>query len=495
MNRIDGVAFQDRTTKTLKSILTYPKFRMLIAVIVAGSLVFLMSYGLWNGNSREAKRVGLLEVSGQVEVASGDSAVDWVQVANNQYVHEGQRIRTGADGSVVLLFFEGSRTTLGPGTELVLTTLRGDGKHELVVNLVQIAGETTHNVVPLQGKKSAFQVQTTAGVASVHGTTFQVSVSNEAIARFSVIEGQVLVTSSNDELMLSAGQVITVLTDEPLEDSAYQFTLKGILTEIDGENWTVNGVSFQVTSETNLKGDPQVNSNVLVDGHILEDGTRIADMVKVKEDQKPKLSFTGFVDSMGTSWIISGISVLVDTATEIDDDIAIGDSVEVKFIVLEDGSWLALEIESLVDSEEPPPEPTATFTNTLTVTLTITPTVTLTPTPTATLTSTLTTDCVGANPQPKGQKLADTYGVPYEEIMGWFCQHFGFGEIDLAYSLSLETGIPVVTIFEMRNSGMGWGEIKQEILPTKTPKPTKELKATKTPKPTKEPKPTKIPKD
>ena len=37
-------------------------------------------------------------------------------------------------------------------------------------------------------------------------------------------------------------------------------------------------------------------------------------------------------------------------------------------------------------------------------------------------------------------KLAQRYGVPYEEIMGWFCQHYGFGEIDLAYSLSRQIG-------------------------------------------------------
>jgi len=84
--------------------------------------------------------------------------------------------------------------------------------------------------------------------------------------------------------------------------------------------------------------------------------------------------------------------------------------------------------------------------------------------------------------------------VTYDEIMGWFCQRYGFGEIDEAYSLSEETGTPVEEIFEMRASGMGWGEIKAALLPTKTPKPTKEPKPSKTPKPTKEPKPSKTPK-
>ena len=51
--------------------------------------------------------------------------------------------------------------------------------------------------------------------------------------------------------------------------------------------------------------------------------------------------------------------------------------------------------------------------------------------------------------------------------MGWFCQGFGFGEIDLAYSLSAEPGVDVdvADIFAMRADGQGWGEIKQLLEP------------------------------
>jgi hypothetical protein len=70
--------------------------------------------------------------------------------------------------------------------------------------------------------------------------------------------------------------------------------------------------------------------------------------------------------------------------------------------------------------------------------------------------------------------LAERYGVSYEEIMGWFCQRFGFGEIDLAYGLSRQTGVPVADIFDMRKSGLGWGEIKKQLSgDTPKPKPTK----------------------
>ena len=71
--------------------------------------------------------------------------------------------------------------------------------------------------------------------------------------------------------------------------------------------------------------------------------------------------------------------------------------------------------------------------------------------------------CTGADLHPAGMALAGQYDVPYEEIMGWFCSGFGFGEIDLAYSLSLESGLPVDDVFAMKTDGMGWGQIKHEL--------------------------------
>ena len=101
---------------------------------------------------------------------------------------------------------------------------------------------------------------------------------------------------------------------------------------------------------------------------------------------------------------------------------------------------------------------------TLSVTLTATPAIT------PTLSATQTALCTGADPQPKGQDLAAQYGVSYEEIMGWFCQGFGFGEIDLVYSLSVQSGKPVAEIFALKQGGMGWGEIKKLLQDQAKPK-------------------------
>jgi hypothetical protein len=88
-------------------------------------------------------------------------------------------------------------------------------------------------------------------------------------------------------------------------------------------------------------------------------------------------------------------------------------------------------------------------------------------------------DSTETTQHPAGLALANQLGVPYAEIMGWFCQGYGFGEIALAYTISKQAGVPVADVFALRASGMGWGEIlKHYSTPTdpnpypEPPKPT-----------------------
>lgn len=117
-------------------------------------------------------------------------------------------------------------------------------------------------------------------------------------------------------------------------------------------------------------------------------------------------------------------------------------------------------------------------------------------------------DGTGEKEHPAGRKIADSYGVEYDEIMGWFCGGNGFGEIKLAYDIAAFDGEveDVSEIFEQRESGMGWGQIMQDhqmIGKNKTkkngnpaiqqdnPNAIQQLQPTKKPKPTPKPKPAK----
>ena len=455
------------------------------------AIMTLLSGGLWLLRLKQAQTVKLINVSGDVAVFSGDQDAYWVSAADGHRLKQGDSLRTPAGSSVTLSFSDGSRVSLTPKTALELIKVKRSFTGEMQVVLDQLSGETSHSVVPLKGENSTYQVHTPSGVASVHGTNFSVVVDRSGGTHVAVDTGKVLVMAQDTEVMLSAGQVTEAHPGKAPDDPAYQFKLEGQVVEISGELWTVNRVVFQVTDETHIEGDPDVESFVEVKGHILPDGTLVADKIEVAPMGELESHITGVLNSMdGDVWYVDGVAIIVDGRTRVDQDIKVGDTVRVTFFVLDDGNWLALRIKSLSDDI---PEPTDT----------LTPSPSPSPSPTATLEDidetptvipALVTDCVGADPQPKGMKLARQFGVSYEEIMGWFCQRFGFGEIEHAYTLSEESGVPVEEIFAMRRSGLGWGQIKAALETSKQNKPDKEPKPNKQPKPTKMPKPTKKPK-
>jgi hypothetical protein len=72
------------------------------------------------------------------------------------------------------------------------------------------------------------------------------------------------------------------------------------------------------------------------------------------------------------------------------------------------------------------------------------------------------TACMGSE-NPAGRTLASRFEVPYAEIMGWFCQKHGFGEIIQAYMLRDESGAAVEEIFALREGGLGWSEVREAV--------------------------------
>jgi len=65
------------------------------------------------------------------------------------------------------------------------------------------------------------------------------------------------------------------------------------------------------------------------------------------------------------------------------------------------------------------------------------------------------------NDHPFAASIADTYGVPVSEVMDYFCQGFGFGQIMLALQTGQMEGATssVSDMLADRLSGKGWGQI------------------------------------
>ncbi len=466
---------------------------VLVVIAAAVGINLLLNFG------QVAK---MADVTGLVEVANSAESNDWHFVSAGEALQVGQRIRTYADSTVTLAYYEGSRTLVGPDSELVITDL-GKSSGSLQVLLTQSAGMTSNAVVPLTGNASYFNIDTPSGLVVVHGTSFNVDVTPGGEVLFEVTHGKVQVKNDLSEVFLLSGQATSALPGVAFEQPGYQFTLTGKVESIQGAVWKVDGIQFNTTTATEILGTYAPGDGVRVKGRILETGEWVADQIEPSQTDQLKANFTGLIETMPAIpgvWKIGGRDVMVTKDTDLGNGLEVDSPVKVSFVVQSDGSWLAKEIELLEDEQ---PEATATptmttsgtpATETPTQTLTVTPTMTetpaetetetetLTPSPsptgtletaTPTLTMTVTPSVMpknetsrcdnSANPQPEGLRLAQRYQVPYEEIMSWFCKGFGFGEIDLAYGLSVESGMPVSEIFRMRSDGMGWGNIKKAV--------------------------------
>lgn len=429
------------------------------------------------GSPSNVQAATAMDITGQVEILVDSQ---WTPLSEGDLVYSGDHLRTGADSSATLVFYEGSRSMISPNSDLTLSVVNGGVGKALQVVMDQTAGTTVHSVVPLQGKDSTFLVHTQTGDASVRGTKFEVSII-DSHSRFQVDKGMVLVYNDQNAVLLTAGQASTSSDDMTITDPAYEFSLIGNVTAMGETVWSVSGVDFTVTPQTVIPSGVEVGSYVIVNGRNV-DGVRVADSIAfVDQDEQPQLTFSGTIESISdTEWIIGGQRVIV-TGAMLEAGLKVGDIVNVSFHIADNGDVIADEITRLEEGEIVPTEE---------VTDTVTPEVTETETPEVSETPETETACVGTEEQPTGAKLAERYGVSYEEIMGWFCKHYGFGEIDMAYSLSQASGKTVEEVFAMRESGMGWGNIKKELEPTPTPKvkPTHKANPTQKPHPTQKPK-------
>ena len=105
--------------------------------------------------------------------------------------------------------------------------------------------------------------------------------------------------------------------------------------------------------------------------------------------------------------------------------------------------------------------------------------------------------CVGVQPHPVALKLAETYEVDDEQIMIWFCEGYGFGEIMHALQTSDGGADAAYALLGEKSELGGWGQVWQNLGLIGKPddklekdKPEKPEKAPKV-KPIKKPKPDK----
>ncbi len=358
----------------------------------------------------------LTPTRGLVEIQ--DQAGGWSVLAAEMPISEGSRVRTGALSGAQLIFYNGSRATLWPNTEIAIEKLDFQDGRQVVV-LTQSTGESDHQVVSSPENKTRYEVHTPAGSAEAKGTSFHVSVTPDQSAHFTVEEGSLAVSGQGESVVLEAGQTSAIYTDHPPTEPALRVSGEGVVTQT-GATWVIDGQSYTVHEHTIIIGNPRVGDIVHVEGRLLADDTRLADLIvllrtspanrftligvveeideqawtvagqtieigenadidpSIQEDDLVRVEgvildngalqaekilpageeddlqfeFTGVVETTGTSsWEISGIEVVIDGDTTIDDELKSGDLVRVRGIIQENGDWLARRITRAIEGD------------------------------------------------------------------------------------------------------------------------------------------------
>ena len=426
--------------------LLFPSLTGAVALLVVMFITF-GTLGVWLAGPASADVALTADIEGVVEVASAPDSADWTVLSSGESVRGGQYLRTSPGSSAVLLYSDGSRTHIGPETQILLRKIDGTWDGDIRVRIEQTLGETVHNVISLSSQDAYYTVITPAGEANVRGTSFKVNVETNGVSRVVVENGKVLVKSAADEILVPAGQA-TLLQQNSAQEVGNYFSLIAILETIQGKQWSINGQTFQISNQTLIQGSPEIGQVMQIEGRILANGRWIADAI-TPLDEAFTSSFTGIVDEIASgAWIVNGKSVIVNETTQLMNPIDVGDSVEVHYFALEDGDWLALQILGFVDEtlaqteESKNSEPISTNVPTMAVEEN----------------ENRVVSCQQDQTQTDADRLSQQFGVSYEEIMVWYCSGYGFGEIELAYSLSTMSGQPVYVIFNLNNS-MTWNEI------------------------------------
>jgi hypothetical protein len=126
------------------------------------------------------------------------------------------------------------------------------------------------------------------------------------------------------------------------------FYFTGVIQVIGRGTWTISGATITIDDETAIDEELEVGKVVEVRGWILDSGIWLARSIHRAEDVEPTFEITGKVTNIDP-WVVAGIPFETRAWTEIEPDIDVGDLVKVKGRILQDGTWVAYEIERLDD--------------------------------------------------------------------------------------------------------------------------------------------------
>jgi len=144
-------------------------------------------------------------LSGEVLLQEQGSTT-WVQAVAGMKLEAGDYLKTGGNGTAVLLFFEGSTMEVQADTEILINELSlATGTGSTTIGLKQLLGSTVNRVQKLVDSESKYEVDTPAASAAVRGTIFKLLVEIDGNTTLNSDEGDVWFTASGVTVLVSTG--------------------------------------------------------------------------------------------------------------------------------------------------------------------------------------------------------------------------------------------------------------------------------------------------
>jgi hypothetical protein len=255
----------------------------------------------------------------------------------NRFTITGQVDAIGADAWTVA----GQTILVDESTDVEAGIAAGDVVQ--VTGLIQDDGSLLAERIRLVEADTGLPFEFTGVVQSINGDAWMISgVAIVIDADTEIEEGISVGDLVNVEGWIDAGGVWLADEIKRVEEEEARFEMTGSVDSVDP--WMVAGISFTTDEWTEIEEGIAAGDLVKVEGHILADGTWVADEIKLlTEEDHLTFEFYGTVGSTDP-WVVSGITLPVTEETAVDPGIMVGDLVKVMVTILPDGSWQVVSI-------------------------------------------------------------------------------------------------------------------------------------------------------
>lgn len=188
--------------------------RITLRIAVAFGLLFLAST-TWDVLTQSKQEVALtvmsLQGSPQLRPKRFADFNGWIPIRQEDWVNEGDMIRTKSDSSVTLRTRDGTRIKIGPNTKLEVQSIQYKRKSASKVREFALhQGRIWARVRGMHGKKNTFSIAAAGGEIRVTGTDIGVTTRGKGEASFSTFAGSSVVEAQGATGSLPAGKQLQV---------------------------------------------------------------------------------------------------------------------------------------------------------------------------------------------------------------------------------------------------------------------------------------------